>query len=183
MVPPDSDRVPPAPPYSGYGLGWRTLRVRGSHPLRPAFPCGFRCIRFFRVVRPTTPGAPRRPGFGLAPFRSPLLGGSLLFSFPPPTWMFRFGGFAPTNGGYCASRAVGCPIRASADPWLLAPPRGLSRPAAPFLASGSQGSHRAPSLARSPPGVPARGPLRLPRSSLASLFLVCLAFFSLPSCQ
>ena len=95
MVPPDSDRVPPAPPYSGFGLGWRTLRVRGSHPLRPAFPCGFRCARSFRVVRPTTPAAPRRPGFGLVPFRSPLLGESLLFSFPPPTWMFRFGGFAP----------------------------------------------------------------------------------------
>ena len=44
-------------------------------------------------------------------------------------------------------RAAGCPIRTSADPWLLAPPRGLSRPAASFLASGSQGILRAPSLA------------------------------------
>ena len=46
------------------------------------------------IGSPTTPAAPRRRRFGLAPFRSPLLGGSLLFSFPPPTWMFRFGGFA-----------------------------------------------------------------------------------------
>ena len=144
MVPPDSDRVPPAPPYSGYCPGWRQLRVRGSHPLRPAFPCGFRCSRFFLHGSPSTPPAPRRRRFGLVPFRSPLLGESLLFSFPPPTWMFRFGGFAPTDGGYCASSAVGCPIRASADPWLLAPPRGLSRPAAPFVASVS---HRHPPCA------------------------------------
>ena len=44
-------------------------------------------------------------------------------------------------------RAAGCPIRTPADPWLLAPPRGLSRPAASFLASGSPGIPRAPSLA------------------------------------
>ena len=147
MVPPGSDRVPPAPPYSGSCLGWQALRVRGSHPLRPAFPCGFRCARFFLDGSPTTPCAPRRPGFGLAPFRSPLLGGSLLFSFPPPTWMFRFGGFAPTSGGCRASCAAGFPIRAPADPWLLAPPRGLSRPAAPFVASVS---HRHPPCALSP---------------------------------
>lgn len=30
--------------------------------------------------------------FGLLPFRSPLLGKSLLFSSPPGTWMFRFPG-------------------------------------------------------------------------------------------
>ena len=46
---------------------------------------------------PTTPRAPRRTRFGLAPFRSPLLGGSLLFSSPPATWMFRFAGFAPAQ--------------------------------------------------------------------------------------
>ena len=94
MVPPDSDRAPPTPPYSGYGLGSQTFRVRGRHPLRRAFPGGFRYVCIFLLARPTTPGAPRRPRFGLAPFRSPLLGGSLLFSSPPATWMFRFAGFA-----------------------------------------------------------------------------------------
>ena len=179
MVPPDSDRVPPAPPYSGFGLGSPALRVRGSHPLRPAFPCGFRCARSFPDVRPTTPGAPRRPRFGLAPFRSPLLGGSLLFSFPPATWMFRFAGFAPALGGCRASRAAGFPIRASADPWLLAPPRGLSRPAAPFVASVS---HRHPPCALI-------HSLAAPRiaASPARPALVCLVslFFSLrlASCQ
>ena len=41
MVPPDSDRVPPAPPYSGYSYGRTRLRVRGFHALRPGFPKWF----------------------------------------------------------------------------------------------------------------------------------------------
>ena len=67
-----------------------------------------------------------------------------MFSSPPATWRFRFTGLASASGGCRASRAAGCPIRVSADPWLLAPPRGLSRPAAPFVASGS---HRHPPCA------------------------------------
>ena len=78
MVPPDSDRVPPAPPYSGAGSGSNALCRRGCHPLRPAFPGVFRYHVAVRVDRPTTPRAPRRPRFGLFPFRSPLLGESLL---------------------------------------------------------------------------------------------------------
>ena len=41
MVPPDSDRVSPAPPYSGFGYGRTRLRVRGFHALRPGFPKWF----------------------------------------------------------------------------------------------------------------------------------------------
>ena len=44
-------------------------------------------------------------------------------------------------------RAAGCPIRTPTDLRPFAPPRGLSRPAASFLASGSQGILRTPSLA------------------------------------
>ncbi len=39
------------------------------------------------------PARRRRVWFGLSPFRSPLLRGSRLISFPPPTKMFPFGGF------------------------------------------------------------------------------------------
>lgn len=46
-------------------------------------------------VGPTTPQGPQPPRFGLLPFRSPLLGESLLSSPPPATGMFRFAGFAP----------------------------------------------------------------------------------------
>ena len=38
MVPPDSDRVSPAPPYSGYSHLATRFRIRGFHALRPAFP-------------------------------------------------------------------------------------------------------------------------------------------------
>ena len=122
-----------------------------------------------------------------------------MFSFPPATWMFRFAGLASALCGCRASRAAGSPIRAPADPWLLAPPRGLSRPAAPFVAPGSQ-RHPPCALSRSLaagrlrprpsvlfPGTLTRpGALAFARSRLSRLSqplflfsLVCLAFSSL----
>ncbi len=133
MVPPDSDRAPPTPPYSGSRLGSHRLRVRVCHPLRNAFPGGFRCRCFFHIVGPATPRAPRRPRFGLAPFRSPLLGGSLLFSSPPTTGMFRFVGFAspwgdaaPPRGGLPHSDTRGS-MAARASPRTFAACRVLPR--------------------------------------------------------
>ena len=70
-----------------------------------------------------------------------------MFSFPPATWMFRFAGFASVPRRMPCLRMAGCPIRTPTDLWPFAPPRGLSRPAASFLASGSQGIPRAPCLA------------------------------------
>ena len=140
MVPPDSDRAPPTPPYSGCRLGWRPFRVRGCHPLRPAFPGVFRYSRFFHVACPTTPRAPRRPRFGLAPFRSPLLGGSLLFSFPPTTGMFRFVGFASIIDGCRASARRVAPfghLRIYGSSRLPADFRGLPRPSSPPGAKAS----------------------------------------------
>ena len=43
---------------------------------------------------PTTPAGPEPCRFGLLPVRSPLLGESRLFSFPPGTKMFQFPGLA-----------------------------------------------------------------------------------------
>ena len=54
VVPPASDRVSRARPYSGSATEVRVLRVRGSHPLRPAFPCRSARIRF----------SDSRPGLG-----------------------------------------------------------------------------------------------------------------------
>ena len=71
----------------------------------------------------------------------------------------------PQKGMPCL-RTAGCPIRTPTDLGPFAPPRGLSRPAASFIASGSQGILRAPSLAS--------------RSSVSTRSLVS-AF--LPSCQ
>ena len=77
-------------------------------------------------------------------------------------------------------RMAGCPIRTPADQRPFAPPRRLSRPAAPFIASGSQGILRTPSLAsrsRLSPGASLRRGF-----ARVSLF-VFVSAFSLPSCQ
>ena len=186
MVPPDSDRAPPTPPYSGYGLGWSAFKVRGCHPLRPAFPGVFPYALSVHVARPATPGAPRRPRFGLAPFRSPLLGGSLLFSSPPATWMFRFAGFASAilrmprlkRGGLPHSDTRGS-MAARASPRTFAACRVLPRlrepqasPVRPLslVALACPGARLRARLARVSPRRPSRGARPL-----------CLPF--LPSCQ
>ena len=103
VVPPASRGVPRAPRYSGTvpRPGW--LRVRGSHPLRPAFPCRSAATSVSHLAAgsppPWTALQPRAPlrgaRFGLARFRSPLLPGSRLISPPPGTEMFQFPGLPP----------------------------------------------------------------------------------------
>ena len=66
MVPPDSDGVPPAPPYSGSGPGSPRFRIRGRHPLRRAFPGRFRYLSIFPCGPPCNPGrAATRPVWAL----------------------------------------------------------------------------------------------------------------------
>jgi hypothetical protein len=80
MVPPCSDKVSRAPPYSLSLLDF-TFRIRGYHPLWPDFP--FRSARFHRLMVT-----------GLFRVRSPLLAESRLISFPSGTEMFQFPEFA-----------------------------------------------------------------------------------------
>ena len=90
------------------------LRIRGCHPLRPAFP-----------DRSASP----RPTTGLLRFRSPLLTESRLMSSPPGTEMFQFPGFAsppyefrrryPKRGGLPHSDIHGSTL-ARSSPWLFA---------------------------------------------------------------
>ena len=58
------------------------FRLRGFHPLRPAFPKPFRCPSDTKCSPNPTVHA---PWFGLRPFRSPLLRASMFLSFPPAT--------------------------------------------------------------------------------------------------
>ena len=86
---PGATREPPSEP--------RSLRVRGSHPLRPALPCRsstmWICNRsqvgstWTRVPQPPGGNACRlhAPGCGLVRFRSPLLAQSRLISLPRGT--------------------------------------------------------------------------------------------------
>ena len=71
-------------------LGRRLLRVRDFHPLRCDFPdASARALRAMTwSYYPGAASLQRR--FGLFPVRSPLLGESLLFSFPRGTKMFQF---------------------------------------------------------------------------------------------
>ena len=145
MVPAVSRRIPRVLRYSGGRLGKRrAFRLRGSHPLRPAFP------RRSATLPQAFPGGsyyPRaaspRPGFGLLRFRSPLLAESLLFSFPAGTEMFQFPALAPPSRRR-PPIGTGYPIRTSADRAVFAGPRGFSQLVTSFLASGS---HRHPPCA------------------------------------
>ena len=62
----------------------RLFRVRGCHPLRPRCPARSAIVWFSRKLRGSSPRGPATPlmRFGLLPVRSPLLGESLLISFP-----------------------------------------------------------------------------------------------------
>ena len=119
---------------------FRSTRVPSRSHLRFGYGaftlsgCTFQCTRLRkRFLTPphvrnhakTVPQPPRcngcsltQRGFGLFPFRSPLLGESRLISFPPGTEMFQFPGFASIR--LCIQRTMagfsgtGFPIRKSA---------------------------------------------------------------------
>lgn len=70
------------------------LRLRGYHPLWPAFPGVFSSTLEIHVADPQ-PRLSVENRFRLFPFRSPLLRESFLLSFPPGTQMFHFPGCPP----------------------------------------------------------------------------------------
>ena len=120
------------------------LRVRGCHPLWRGFPAAS-ARRAGATARSYYPaGASPRPRFGLFPGRSPLLGESLLFSFPAGTKMFQFPALASACGRCHSFRMTGCPIRRSAGQGSFAPNRGFSQLITSFVASESLGIHHVP---------------------------------------
>ena len=78
------------------------FRLQDCHPLWFGFPADLTNNLFFNspllvkfgTATPLQPPAPSGAGFGLFPFRSPLLRKSQLFSLPPGTEMFHFPGCA-----------------------------------------------------------------------------------------
>ena len=81
MVPPCSDRVSRAPPYSISSA--RPFRIQGCHHLRPRFPaCSANgSVGNFPALNragPSTPDDPKTFWFGLFRVRSPLLTESLI---------------------------------------------------------------------------------------------------------
>ena len=179
MVPPDSDRVPPAPPYSGFGLGRHTVSRTGLSPAparlsrRVPLPCTSPCRPPYNPARASTPAVWALP-LSLAATRGVTV--VFLSSAYLDVSVRRV---SHLNIGWHASSVPGFPIRTSADHRPFAPPRGFSQPAASFFASGSQGIPRAPfGTCRVPAPVPPpsrRGTLRV--SSLSILELVFFLSF------
>ena len=96
MVPADSRRISRVPRYSGYcyashGFAYRTITVYGR---------SFQSVPL-AIVHAMPQSYNPRPAvtFGLFPVRSPLLGESLLFSFPAGTKMFQFPALASRCAG------------------------------------------------------------------------------------
>jgi hypothetical protein len=107
------------------------FRIRGYHPLWPAFP-----DRFANDVAKWC---------WLLRFRSPLLSESRLISVPPPTEMFQFSGFALPC--LCIQQGVTLAGRVSPFGYLrikarLPAPRSFSQAATSFIACNRQGIHR-----------------------------------------
>ena len=106
------------------------LRIRGYHPLRPAFPG-------------PSPEAVANARW-LLPFRSPLLWESRLISLPPATEMFQFTGFALPI--LCIQMGMTLAGRVSPFGHLriiarLPAPRSFSQAATSFVACDRQGIH------------------------------------------
>src|SRR5207244_4910614 len=110
------------------GVAFHPLRL--THDFVTSRPAGRRI-----KTGPTTPARQRLPpitshGFGLIPFRSPLLRESRFLSFPPVTKMFQFTGL-PLLALFYSSEStralprVGFPIRRSRDQRLVSTSPGL----------------------------------------------------------
>lgn len=128
-------------------------RIRGFHPLCPAFPKPF-CYNkpFSSATFVQTALQPRSfKRFRLLQFRSPLLSeslqlASLLFSVPRVLRWFSSPSCASSPYGFrcrmSGSHLTGYPIRLPADQWMCAPPHGFSQLATAFFAIILQGIHR-----------------------------------------
>ena len=124
-------------------------RLSSRKGLSPALA---RRSRRFRSTRECHGSVPqprtgRNPlGLGSAPFARRYLGYHVCFLFLGVLRCFSSPRSPPAYRPGDCLRQSGCPVRTSADQWLLAPPRGFSQLAASFFASWSLGIHRPPLL-------------------------------------
>ena len=157
MVLPDSDRVPRVPSYSGTVPAALGFRLRGYHPLWPAFPGRSTISAHYRAVSAETTGRPYNPTrmlewFGLVRVRSPLLAESRLIYFPEGTEMFQFPSFATPDlwNSVRVAWTSSTPVSRFGDPRIdacLRLPVAYRSFATSFIASWCQGIHRMPLLA------------------------------------
>ena len=146
MVPPDSDGVSPAPPYSGFPASMADVSPKGLSPAAAGLsrPFDYVIPRHLRALQP--PGRLDAPGLGCSAFAHHYSRNHCCFLFLRLLRCFSSAGSRPDTAGRRAFSAPGCPIRKSADRRPFAPTRGLSQLATSFVAYRSLGIHRAPSV-------------------------------------
>ncbi len=160
MVPADSGRISPVPPYSGYPP-WRQSCVYGAVTrYGRVFQTRSTCIAV-NSAGPTTPGG-MPPGLGFSAFARHYSRNHCCFLFLRVLRCFSSPGRSPC--GFPVFNREGCPIRTPADLRSFAPPRSFSQLTASFVIAGSQGIPHAPLLCfllfrsprpsgRAPPGA------------------------------
>ncbi len=140
MVPADSDRASPTPPYSGYHYSitsyvYRTVTFYGLIFQKILLQC-------YVHVWSYNPLTPRCQGLGCSAFARHYLRNHNCFLFLRVLRCFSSPGSPPY--GFQVFNLEGYPIRKSADRSLYAAPRSLSQLTTSFLVSESQGIHHAP---------------------------------------
>ncbi len=145
MVPAVSDGASPTPPYSGYHLsanlfpyGTFTLYGPVSHPAQVLV-----CFNYV-VLQP--PASLNWQDLGYCAFARHYLRNHYCFLFLQVLRCFSSLGSLPDCSGSPAFSGRGCPIRTSADQFVLADPRGFSQLITSFFASESQGLLHTPFL-------------------------------------
>ena len=143
MVPPDSGRIPPVPPYSGYS----PLNIPFSHTgLSPSSVVLSRTLPL-RYVHDLGVLQPRKrldvPGLGSSAFARHYSRNHYCFLFLRLLRCFSSAGSPPIKG-CLAFNQTGCPIRKSGYQHLFAVTPGLSQLVTSFFASRSLGIPRAP---------------------------------------
>ena len=143
MVPPDSDRISPVPPYSGYHYGHLAYAYRTFTPYGAAFQSASTWLGF-RYCGPTTPTPCKQCiGLGCFPFARHYLGNHCCFLFLLLLRCFSSESSPPdlhrntpttTLPGWVAP--FGYP-RINASLQLPAAFRSLARPSSPLYAQAS----------------------------------------------
>ena len=143
MVPPDSGRIPPVPPYSGSPAPEIILSPTGLSPSTAALSSA-PLLGFFLDLRALQP---RRRldvcGLGSSAFARHYSRNHYCFLFLCLLRCFSSAG-SPPNLGCQAFSLTGCPIRKSGHHRLFAATPGLSQLVTSFFASRSLGIPRAP---------------------------------------
>ena len=117
-----------------------SCRVRGFHPLRPAFPEPFHYNEVFllRGLSPSGPTTPASAGLGSSDFARRYFRNLMLISLPEVLRWFSSLSLASATYVFSSritdSRPLGYPIRPSADHWICAPPHGFSQLITAFFA-------------------------------------------------